>query len=283
VFIYYHRYQYPIRLSCQVLEVSHSGYYAYLRRRGVSIRQVDLIVRIREVYRRSRNTYGSRRLMHQLRKDGLVIGRYRVRRLMQLAGISARKRRRYKTTTRSKHRYPVSPNLIQGCFQTASPNLVWVSDITYIRTWEGWLYLAVVMDLFSRKIVGWSLSRNMAVEMVKAALLMAIGRRKPCSGLIHHSDRGSQYACHEYRGLLEANGMVSSMSRSGNCLDNAVAERFFRTLKTECLVNWQEMSIEDVRHDILDYIEMFYNSERLHSYDGYLSPNDYEKMVTTLV
>ena len=156
--------------------------------------------------------------------------------------------------------------------------MVWVSDITYIKTMEGWLYLAVVMDLYSRKIVGWSLARNMAVEMVKRALIMAIGRRKPEPGLIHHSDRGTQYACTEYRQLLKTNGILSSMSRSGNCLDNAVAERFFRTLKTECLANWRDMPAEEVRYDIVDYIEMFYNSERLHSIDDYFSPNDYEKL-----
>jgi putative transposase len=218
-----------------------------------------------------------------LRKEGLVIGRYRVRRLMRMAGISVKKRRRYKTTTNSKHRYPVSPNLVERCFQTSRPNLVWVSDITYIKTVEGWLYMAVIMDLYSRKIVGWSLARNMTVETVKAALLMAVGRRKPSLGLIHHSDRGIQYACQEYRGLLAANGMISSMSRSGNCLDNAVAERFFRTLKHECMVNWRDMSVDAVRRDIVDYIEMFYNSERLHSYNGYCSPNDYEKKEKTLV
>jgi len=202
---------------------------------------------------------------------------------MRLAGINVKRRRRYKTTTQSKHRYPVSPNLIQGCFQSGRPNLVWVSDITYVRTREGWLYLAVVMDLYSRKIVGWSLARNMTVGIVKDALFMAIGRRNPDAGLIHHSDRGSQYACNEYRDLLQANNMISSMSRSGNCLDNAVAERFFRTLKTECQMNWQDMSIEEVKHDIVDFIEMFYNSERLHSYTGYLCPNDYEKLVYALV
>ncbi len=143
--------------------------------------------------------------------------------------------------------------------------------------------MAFDMDLFSRKIVGWALEKNMAVKMVKCALLMSVGRRKPAPGLIHHSDRGSQYACSEYRRLLESHGMVSSMSRSGNCLDNAVAERFFRTLKSECLVNWCEMPDEQVKHDIVDYIEMFYNSERLHSYTGYLSPNDYEKLAMTLV
>jgi putative transposase len=278
VFIYRHRYRYPVRISCEVLEVSRSGYYGFLRRRRDSIRQADLIARIREVHRRSRYTYGSRRIMHQLHRDGLVIGRYRVRRLMRLGGVSVRKKRKYKITTRSNHRYPASPNLIQGCFQTEKPNLVWVSDITYIKTAQGWLYLAVIMDLYSRKVVGWSLARNMAVQMVKNALLMAIGRRKPDPGLIHHSDRGIQYACDTYHRLLRSYGMVSSMSRSGNCLDNAVAERFFRTLKTECLINWRDMSADEVRHDIVDYIEMFYNNERLHSFPGYMSPNDYEKL-----
>ncbi len=260
------------------MEVSHSGYYEFLKRRGDSLRQADLIARIREVHRKSRYTYGSRRIMQQLRKNGMMIGRYRVRRLMRLAGIAVKKKRRYKITTQSNHQYPASPNLIHRCFQTERPNMVWVSDITYIKTMEGWLYLAVVMDLYSRKIVGWALARNMAVEMVKNALMMAIGRRKPGNGLIHHSDRGIQYACDEYRRLLQNHGMISSMSRSGNCLDNAVAERFFCTLKNESLLNWQNMSAEEVKHDIVDYIEMFYNSERLHSFNDYFSPNDYEKL-----
>jgi putative transposase len=283
VFVYRHRYKFPVRVSCHVLEISHSGYYGFLRRRGNSLRQADLIALIREVHRRSRYTYGSRRITHQLRRNGLAIGRWRVRRLMKLAGVCVKRKRKYRTTTRSNHHYPVSPNLIQGCFHTERPNLVWVSDITYIKTMEGWLYLAVVMDLFSRKVVGWSLARNMAVKMVKEALLMAVGRRKPDPGLIHHSDRGIQYACNEYRRLLQSYGIVSSMSRSGNCLDNAVAERFFRALKSECLVSWRDMPAEEVKHDIVDYIEMFYNSERLHSYAGYLCPNDYEKLAMTLV
>lgn len=282
MFIYYHRRQYPVRICCQVLEVSHSGYYGFLRRRGDSIRQAELIVWIREIHRKSRYTYGSRRIMHQLRHDGYTIGRYRVRRLMWLAGVRGRKKRRYKITTRSTHRYPVSPNLLSQNFCASGPNLVWASDITYIKTMEGWLYLAVVMDLYSRKVIGWSLARNMKVEMVINALLMAIGRRKPESGLIHHSDRGIQYACDVYRRLLQCNGMVSSMSRSGNCLDNAAAERFFGTLKTECLMNWTDMPAEEVKHDIVDYIEMFYNNERLHSFTSYYSPNDFEKLTKTL-
>ncbi len=278
MFVYRYRYEYPVRLCCRVLGVSHSGYYGFVKRRGHGLYQADLIARIREAFLRSRGTYGSRRLMHQLRRGGVVIGRWRIRRLMRLAGIFVKQRRRYRVTTRSNHRYPVSPNLIARRFETDRPNLVWVSDITYIRTMEGWLYLATVMDLYSRKIVGWSLARNMEVGMVKAALLMAIGRRKPAPGLIHHSDRGSQYACQEYRQLLQAHCITSSMSRSGVCLDNAVAERFFGTLKTECLTNWQDKPAEEVRHDVTDYIEMFYNSERLHSYLAYSSPNEYEKL-----
>ena len=283
MFVYRHRYEFPVRICCRVLDLSHSGYYAFLRRRGEYVRQADLIARIREIHRKSRFTYGSRRIMYQLRRNNVAIGRFRVRRLMRLAGVSVRKRRRYKVTTRSNHRYPVSPNLVQRCFRTEKPNMVWVSDITYIKTAEGWLYLAVVMDLYSRKIVGWALARKMAVEMVKSALIMAMGRRAPGPGLIHHSDRGIQYACDEYRRLLQGYGIASSMSRSGDCLDNAVAERFFHTLKSECLVNWRYMPPEEVKHDIVDYIEMFYNSERLHSFTDYFSPNDYEKMKESFV
>jgi putative transposase len=207
-----------------------------------------------------------------------MIGRYRVRRLMRLARVAVRKRRRYKVTTMSHHHYPVSPNLIERCFTVAQPNMVWVSDITYIKTIEGWAYLAIVMDLYSRRIVGWSVSRSLKTTMVKDALLMAIGRRNPQTGLIHHSDRGIQYACHDYRHLLKRHGMISSMSRSGDCLDNAVAERFFCTLKTECLTGWCDMTFQDVKLDIVEYIEMFYNSQRLHSYNGYMSPCDFEKL-----
>ncbi len=201
---------------------------------------------------------------------------------MKLAGIKVKLWHRYKTTTQSQHPYPVAPNLVRGSFQAAHPNQVWVADITYVKTRMGWLYLAVIVDLFSRKVVGWSLARHMRVGLVREALLMAIGRRKPGPGLIHHSDRGSQYACDEYRGLLQSQDIICSMSRSGHCLDNAVAERFFRTLKTECLINWRDRSAEEVKYAIADYIEMFYNSERLHSYTGYLCPNDYEKLIPIL-
>ena len=268
---------------CRVLEVSRAGYYGFLKRQGKGIKYAELLFYIREIHRRSRYAYGSRRIMRRLRQDNIRIGRYKVRRLMKLAGVKVRKKKKYRITTRSNQRYPVSPNLVERCFRTEKPNMVWVSDITYVKTVEGWLYLAVVMDLYSRKVVGWSLARTIAVKLVVEALLMAVGRRKPEPGLIHHSDRGVQYACHEYRRLLQSHGIVSSMSRSGNCLDNAVAERFFCTLKSECMSNWREMTADDVRRDIVDYIEMFYNSERLHSFTGYLSPNDFERLANTLV
>jgi putative transposase len=221
--------------------------------------------------------------MHQLRHDGYEIGRYRVRHLMRLAGVNVRRKRKYKVTTRSNHQYPISPNLVQRNFQADKPNMVWASDITYIKTMEGWVYLAIVLDLYSRKVVGWSLAKNITAEIVKQALIMAIGRRNPSPGLIHHSDRGIQYACEEYRRLLNTYGIVSSMSRSGNCLDNAVAERFFRTLKTEKINDWYNMTAEEVKHDIVDFIEMFYNGERLNSSAGYHSPNDYEKLQRDLI
>jgi putative transposase len=191
-----------------VLQVSHGGYCGFLKRRRNSIRQADLIARIREAHRRSRYTYGSRRLMYYLRKSGLTIGKYRVRRLMKQAGITVKKKRACKTTTKSSHRYPISPNLVAGNFEMARPNMVWVSDITYKRTAEGWLYLAVVMDLYSRKVVGWSVARTLAVDLVVEALLMATGRRNPEPGLIHHSDRGVQYACDRYRRLLATHGLL---------------------------------------------------------------------------
>jgi len=236
-----------------------------------------------EIHRRSRYTCGSRRIMCRLHHNGLTIGRWRVRRLMGLAGIHVERKRKYRITTGSNHSYPVSPDPVEGCFRVAKPNLVGVADITHIKTPEGWWYLAVIMDLFSRKVAGWSLARNMAVKMVKEALYMATGRRKPDPGLVHHSDRGTRYACNEYLQLLKSHGMVSSMSQSGNCPDNAVTERFFRTLKTECLMNRRDMPAEEVKHDIVDYIEMFHNSERLHSCAGYLCPNDHEKPATTFL
>ena len=263
---------------CRVLRASRSGYYGFIRERGKDTRHADLILRIREIHRCSRCTYGSRRIMHQLRSKGMMIGRYRVRRLMRMADIKVKRKRQYRLTTRSSHGYPIAPDLVVRNFRAHEPNNIWASDITYIQTAEGWLYLAVVLDLYSRRVVGWAMDRRMTVELVKKALMMAAGRRRPNPGLIHHSDRGIQYACYQYRALLRSYGMVSSMSRRGDCLDNAVAERFFCTLKTEAVMDWRSMPADRVRHDVVDFIEVFYNDWRLHSYNEYCSPNNYERL-----
>ena len=235
------------------------------------------ITRAREIHRQTKGAYGSRRLSQSLRSMGYPVGRYRARTLMLKAQITVKRTRKFKVTTNSRHKYPVAPNLLGRHFDVDRPNMVWVSDITYLWTKEGWLYLATVMDLYSRKIVGWSVSNRINSDMSMEALRMALGNRCPESGLIHHSDRGVQYACHSYQQLLAANGIIPSMSRKGNCWDNAVAESFFSTLKTERTQHQQYATRRDAYHDIFDYIEVFYNRRRLHSYLGYLSPENFEK------
>jgi len=213
----------------------------------------------------------------QLQAEGFAVGRAKARRLMQEAGLTVRHRtRRGPVTTDSQHRYPVAPNLLARQFKVEQPNQVWAGDITYIWTAEGWLYLAVLLDLYSRKVVGWAISAHIDSALVQEALRMARGRRGPTTGLLHHSDRGSQYACHTYQRLLTTYGIRCSMSRKGECLDNAVAERFFGSLKRERTDLRHYVTRQEARVDIVDYIEMFYNSKRLHSYLGYVSPRDYE-------
>lgn len=197
---------------------------------------------------------------------------------MRLAGVCVKQKKKFRATTDSNHNLPVAPNLLDRQFDVGAPNRVWVSDITYIWTVTGWLYLATVMDLFSRRIVGWSMDTSMTRKLVSDALLMAIWRRKPDKGLIHHSDRGSQYCSDDYQKLLKQHGMVCSMSRKGNCWDNAVMERFFHSLKSEQVGFTRYQTPEEAKKDIVDYIEMFYNSRRAHSYLGYLSPNEYERV-----
>ena len=213
-----------------------------------------------------------------LQENGISCGRRRACTLMKLAGVEARQKRKFKATTDSKHSLPVAPNLLKRDFTASKPDEAYVSDITYIWTSEGWLYLAVVLDLFSRKVVGWSLSRRMTRGLVMNALRMSYWRRRPNPGVIFHSDRGSQYCSRDFQNLLEMYGMKSSMSRKGNCWDNAVAESFFGSLKTERVFLTNYSSREKARRDIVDYIEMFYNSQRLHSYLGYISPNRFEEL-----
>ena len=224
----------------------------------------------------SRASYGSRRMVKQLKAEGHQIGRHKVRRIMRQMGLKAKTPRRFKLTTDSRHSFPVAANTLKRNFDVDAPNKVWTADITYVWTFEGWLYLAIVMDLYSRQIVGWAMNKSMQKQFVLDALAMAYWQRKPSKGLLHHSDRGSQYACHDYRRVLKSYGMEASMSRKGNCWDNAPTERFFRSLKSERLTAYSFATRKQAEMEILDYIT-FYNSIRLHSTLGYLSPMAYEK------
>ena len=238
-----------------------------------------LLAKVRQIHSDTRGSYGSRRMSRQLRDDGHDVGRYRARALMKKAGVTVKHRKRFKKTTDSNHKLPVAPNLLDRNFSVDRPNAVWCSDITYLWTVQGWLYLAVIIDIFSRKVVGWATSSRMKTALVIEALSMAYFRRKPPKGLVHHSDRGSQYASYEYQQLLESYGMMSSMSRKGDCWDNAVAESFFHSLKTEWINDMVYHTRDKARADVMNYIEMFYNSHRLHSFIEYKNPNEFEKQI----
>ena len=270
---------------CRVLEVSRPGHYAWkVRSEGEPSERAradqDLTVRIRTVHRKSGKSYGSPRMHRELKGQGICVSRKRVARVMREGGIRAKQARKYRvTTTDSSHAHPVAENVLNRKFSVTdiiAPNKVWVTDITYIPTAEGWLYLAVILDLFSRRVVGWSMKHTMERSLTLDALRMALLQRNPGLGVLHHSDRGSQYACGDYRELLDQNGMMCSISRKGNCWDNTAAESFFATLKKE-LVNdaaWQTR--EEARASLFEYIEVWYNRERRHSSIDYLSPADYE-------
>lgn len=236
-----------------------------------------LISKVREIHKQTRGAYGSRRMSKKLRAEGYDVGRHQARTLMKKAKVEYKLRKKFKRTTDSTHNLPVAGNLLNRDFNTKHPNTVWCTDISYLWTIEGWLYLAVVMDLYSRKIVGWTLSNTLKTSLAKEALEMAYWRRKPKEGLLHHSDRGSQYASETYQKLLSTYKMTCSMSRKGNCWDNAVVESFFSSLKTERANDTVYRTRNEARQDVFDYIEMFYNSNRLHSHLEYKSPNEYEK------
>ena len=267
---------------CRVLEVSTSGYYAWRKRPESRRRQQDrrLVVEIKAIHTESRQTYGSPRIHDELRDRGIRCGKKRVARLMRLHGIAAKQTRRFKATTDSKHTLPVAENVLSRQFTPAAPDTVWSADITYIPTQQGWLYLAVVMDLFSRRIVGWSMKKTLACSLVLDALKMALRGRSPGAGLLHHSDRGSQYASREYQALLRSSKMVCSMSRRGNCWDNAPVESFFSTLKRELVHRRRWRTRAEARAEIFEYIEVWYNRRRRHSSLGYMSPAQYEELVT---
>jgi putative transposase len=266
----------PVAQICRLLNVSRSGFYD-ARRRPATAAICKTSVHLRAAFSRSGHSYGSRRLVAALANDGLQIGRFKVRGLMRQANLKPVWKRKFVHTTDSKHCLPVASNVLDRQFQPAAPNLAYASDITYIRTAAGWLYLAVVLDLFSRKVVGWAMAPSMPAELVCDALRMAIAQRRPAAGLIVHSDRGSQYASQQYQSLLAEQGLVCSMSRKGNCWDNAVAERFFLNLKMERVWQRSYANHAEASKDVVDYIVGFYNSERLHSVLGYLSPCTYER------
>lgn len=267
---------------CEVLEVGRSGFYDYLERHRttrVDAEEMTVLSRVQAIHAETGQSYGSRRMAKQLQAEGFAVGRFKTRRLMKQAGVSVRRRTtRRPRTTDSRHGFGVAPNLLARNFDVTAPNVAWCGDITYVWTEEGWLYVSVLVDLYSRKVVGWAMSAHLDTQLVAHALEMALGRRQPHVGLIHHSDRGSQYACHAYRRLLAEHGVQCSMSGKGECLDNAVAERFFGSLKRERTSTRHYATRQAARDDVIDYIEMFYNSWRRHSYLGYISPNAYEKI-----
>ncbi len=263
---------------CTTLKVSRSGFYAWLKREPSARTKSDarMTEQIREIHKASRGIYGAPRIHEALKASGVPCGLNRVARLMRKAEVRSKMSRKFKATTNSKHNHPVAPNLLNQDFKTYSPNAIWVSDITYIWTDEGWLYLATTMDLFSRTIVGWAMDSRMKSDLVVSALDMALNARMPSEGLIHHSDRGVQYAAKPFQELLTANGIVCSMSRKGNCYDNAVQESFYHSLKTEQVHHEHYHTRDEARASLFDYIEVFYNRERIHSTLGYVSPLQFE-------
>lgn len=275
-FIKSERANYPVRVLCRVMRVSKSAYYEWQKKK-TDIEELLLVWHVVRIFTKSRKSYGSRRISEALKSEGIPVGRSRAGTLMKKAELEAQKKKRYKVTTDSNHKLPVAPNLLDRNFDVEKTDTVWCGDITYLLTKEGWSYLAVVIDLASKKIVGWSLGIRMKRQLVIDALSAAFATRRPAKGLMFHSDRGSQYASGEFRKQLKRYGMVQSMSRKGNCWDNAVVERFFRSLKDEQTNRRFCETRAELRRDVFDYIEMFYNRERLHSSLGYLSPAAFER------
>ena len=269
----------PVNVMCAVLNVSRSGYYAWVERppSGRRERAMKVTEQIRLAHERSRGTYGSPRVTVELRESGLAVCENTVAKLMRHAGIRAKVKRRYvPRTTDANHPHPIASNRLDRDFTAAASDRKWTCDITYVPTEEGWLYLAVVMDLFSRRIVGWSMQDHLRVALVRDALEMALQTRRPPAGLLHHSDRGVQYACRDYQDLLAEHRIECSMSRRGDCYDNAAMESFFGTLKTELVHHEHYATREQARRSLFEWIEVFYNRQRRHSSLGYLSPEAFE-------
>ena len=271
------RLEYPIPLLSQVLSVSASGYYAW-QNRPLSQRdrkEVRLELEIKAAHKRTRQTYGSERLQHDLAEYGVQVGICRIKRIRKKLGLYCRQKRKFKVTTDSKHKLPVAENLLGQCFQVDEPNKVWLSDITYIPTDEGWLYLAGHKDLCTNEIVGYAMGGRLKKSLVSQSLFQAVAAKRPAKGLLHHSDRGSQYCSHEYRSLLGQFGLEASMSGKGNCFDNAPMESFWGTLKQELVHHRHYRTRQEAIREITEYIEIFYNRLRLQSKLGFLSPATY--------
>ncbi len=271
--------RYPVRVMCRLLGVSASGYYAWRKRPDSPRMQRDreLLTRIRRIHAASRGVYGSPRVHAELVGEGVCVGRHKVAQLMRLARLRGCPKRRFRATTQRDPAHPVAKNLLKQDFKAQAPNQRWAADITYISTRQGWLYLAVVMDLYSRRVVGWSMSRWMSRRLVVDALRMAVEARQPEGPLIHHSDRGAQYTSDDFREELARHGIECSMSSTGNCYDNAVVESFFGLLKRERVKRVRYRTREEARADLFEYIEVFYNRKRRHGYLGNISPDDFER------
>lgn len=272
------RQEHPVRLLCRIFNVSPSGFYSWLSRDDgpKAAEEMRLVQLMEKIHLGSRKNYGSPRVHQILRGIGESISEDKVARLMRKYGIRARTKRKFRCTTDSKHKYPVAANKLDQKFKASEANRIWVGDITYIGTDEGWLYLACLMDIFSRKIVGWAFSERIDRELVIRALKMAVNSRNPTNGLLHHTDRGSQYASHDYQELLDLFGMDPSMSRKGNCYDNSMMESFFATLKREH-VYWEKYETRaQAKQSVFHWIEATYNRERIHSGIGYLTPEQFE-------
>jgi putative transposase len=275
--------EFRVSRMCRLLAVSRSGYYEWFHRSPRAQAETDQQLQntVQHYFAQGRGTYGTRRIKYLLAKEGLVVSRRRIGRLLTQAGLRCKTRRKFKAPTAAGHAQTVAPNQLNRTFTVPKPDTVYVGDITYLPTGEGWLYLAVVLDLCSRAVVGWSMADHMRAELVQQALSMAIGQRQPATGLIMHTDRGSQYGADSYRQLLAQHGIQASMSRKGNCWDNAVAESFFHTLKTE-LIHLEDFDTQDhAQTAVFEYIEVFYNRQRCHSANGYLAPLAYERTLKT--
>ena len=281
LFIENYRSAFRVERMCHVFGVSRSGYYGW-RKRGLSKRELSnqaLLEKIKKFHEDSRRTYGSPRITADLWASGETCGHNRVARVMKVNGIAAKTKRKFKVTTNSKHNHPVASNLVKQKFVAEKPNQLWTSDITYLWTIEGWLYLSVILDVFNRRIVGWAMSKRLKKELVITALKQALNHRTPARDMILHSDQGSQYASGDFQNLLDKHGIIPSMSGKGNCYDNAITETFFHTLKTELIYFKNYQTREEAKSSVFEYIEVFYNRQRRHSSLGYKSPVDFENQL----